>query len=191
MGIVAPIGATAPVVPIVGAAALGELPSSIQGFGMAAALAGITLLSLAGGGRGSGGNVRLSVVMGLLTAAGFGGFLVAIDAASEGSVAWALLVARTVSVAVFGLLFAIRRRPLGLPRRSLPTIAAIGCIILGADTLYAVATTHGLLSVVAVLSSLYPVVTIALARIVLGERLNKRQRLGAAVTLGGAVLISI
>jgi drug/metabolite transporter (DMT)-like permease len=191
MGIVAPVAATAPVVPIVGAAVLGELPSALQGAGIVLALLGIGTLSLAGGERGPHARVRASVILGLLTAVGFGGFLVAIDGASEGSVPWALLVARGVTVSIFAVLFAIRRRPLGVPAASLPVLAAIGCTILAADALYALATTKGLLSVVAVLSSLYPVVTMALARVVLGERTTPLQRMGAAVTLGGAVLISI
>jgi drug/metabolite transporter (DMT)-like permease len=56
--------------------------------------------------------------------------------------------------------------------------------------LFAAATQHGLLSIVAVLGSLYPVVTVALARLVLHEELRTSQWAGAAVTLGGAALIA-
>ncbi len=69
-------------------------------------------------------------------------------------------------------------------------MAVVGITILAADALYAVATTLGLLSVVAVLSSLYPVVTIALARLYLHERLTRVQLAGIAVTLCGAAIVS-
>jgi drug/metabolite transporter (DMT)-like permease len=69
-------------------------------------------------------------------------------------------------------------------------LALIGLLVVGADSMYAVASTKGLLSVVAVLSSLYPVVTIGLARCYLRERLRPHQHVGVAAALGGAVAIS-
>ena len=125
----------------------------------------------------------------MLTALGFGGFLVAMDAASEGGVLWALFVARLASVTAFVSAFLIRRAPLGVQPAEVPVLVLIGFLIITADSLYATATTEGLLSVVVVLSSLYPVVTIALARFYLKERL-RRPQLGVAAALCGAVLIS-
>jgi drug/metabolite transporter (DMT)-like permease len=69
-------------------------------------------------------------------------------------------------------------------------LALIGLLIIGADSLYAVATTEGLLSVVVVLSSLYPAVTIALARVYLNERLQRLQQVGVVAALAGAVAIA-
>jgi drug/metabolite transporter (DMT)-like permease len=80
---------------------------------------------------------------------------------------------------------------MAISRRELPVLALIGVLILAADTLYSLATREGLLSVVSVLGSLYPVVTIALARIYLKERIEPMQQVGVAVTLAGAVLISL
>jgi drug/metabolite transporter (DMT)-like permease len=105
-------------------------------------------------------------------------------------VAWALLVARLTAVAAFAAIFLARRQPLAVRPAELPVLALIGALIIGADAMYAVATTEGLLSVVAVLSSLYPVVTIALARIVLDERIARPQQLGIAAALCGVVAIS-
>jgi drug/metabolite transporter (DMT)-like permease len=189
MSVVAPLGATAPVVAVVAAAVLGELPSVIQVAGIALAIAGVVMISAEE--RPAGHALGPSVVFGLLTALGFGGFFVGMDAASEGSVPWGLLAARCSSIAVFGLAFALRRRPLAVEARELPVLAGIGALIVAADSLYAVASTKGLLSVVAVLSSLYPVVTIALARLYLQERLDGVQRLGVSAALAGAAVVSL
>jgi uncharacterized membrane protein len=190
MSIVAPIASTAPVVPIVAAIGLGELPGAIQGGGILVAVAGVALISYGGAERSATGDVTPSVLFGLLTALGFGGFLVAMDAASEGSVPWALLMARLTSVAAFGAVFMVRRPPIAVRPVELPVLALIGVLIIAADALYAVATTEGLLSVVAVLSSLYPIVTIALARAYLDERIARLQQVGVAIALLGVAAIS-
>jgi drug/metabolite transporter (DMT)-like permease len=189
MSIVAPVAATAPVVPVVAAIALGESPGALQGAGIALGIAGIAIISLDPSGERS-GDVRTSLLFGLLTALGFGGFLVALDGASEGGVPWALLVARITTVAVFALAFVVSRPAVGIRRDDLPVLVLIGALVVGADSMYAVASTKGLLSVVSVLSSLYPVVTIGLARCYLRERLRPHQRVGVAAALCGAVTIS-
>jgi drug/metabolite transporter (DMT)-like permease len=211
MSIVAPVAAIAPVVPVVVALFLGEEPAPIQGAGIIAALAGIAIISWGTSpteqppvrcppGEVSGPaqdrlrvspEVAVSIMFGLLTALGFGGFLVGMDAASEGGVPWALFVARLTSVAAFGAVYLVTRPPLAVRRSELPLLALIGLLIIGADALYAVATTEGLLSVVVVLSSLYPAVTIALARLYLNERLQRRQQLGVAIALAGTVAIAV
>jgi drug/metabolite transporter (DMT)-like permease len=189
MSIVAPVAATAPLVPVVAAIVLGELPEPIQGAGIVLGVAGLAIISLDPSGDQS-GNVRRSLLFGLLTALGFGSFLVALDGASEGGVPWALLVARLTTVAIFAAAFVVTRPPRAVRRADLPVLALIGVLVVGADSMYAVASTKGLLSVVAVLSSLYPVVTIGLARCYLRERLHPHQHIGVAAALGGAVAIS-
>jgi drug/metabolite transporter (DMT)-like permease len=190
MSVVAPIGAAAPVVAVLAGIVLGELPSELQGLGIALAIAGIVAISVDDQEPGGGG-LGPSVVFGLLTALGFGGFFVAMDSASEGSVPWALLAARVTTVTIFGLAFAVGRRPLRVRPREITWLVGIGALIVSADSLYAVASTKGLLSVVAVLSSLYPVVTIALARFCLNEHLGGIQRAGVGAALAGAAVVSI
>jgi drug/metabolite transporter (DMT)-like permease len=190
MSIVGPVAATAPAVPVVGSIALGELPSPLQGAGILVAVAGVVIISYSSPGDSSSSKVGPSVLFGLLTALGFGLFLVAMDAASEGSVPWALSVARLSAVAAFAAVFLARRPPLGVQPSELPVLAFIGGLIVAADAMYAVASTEGLRSVVAVLSSLYPVVTIWLARVYLQERIAGPQRIGIATALAGAVAIS-
>jgi drug/metabolite transporter (DMT)-like permease len=131
-----------------------------------------------------------SVVFGLLTALGFGAFYVAMDAASEGEIPWALMVARLTAVSVFLLAALFARSGLAMRRADIPMLVAIGILVIAGDAMYATASTHGLLSVVAALSTLYPIVTIALARSFLGERVERLQRAGVAICLCGVVTIS-
>jgi drug/metabolite transporter (DMT)-like permease len=79
-----------------------------------------------------------------------------------------------------------------LPRdtRTLAFITAIGLGDLAANACFAAATNEGLLSVVSVLASLYPVVTVILARAVLGERVRREQEAGIAAALVGVALIA-
>jgi drug/metabolite transporter (DMT)-like permease len=74
---------------------------------------------------------------------------------------------------------------------SLPALAAIGLCDVGANVLFGLASTRGFLSVVSVLAALYPVVTVALAALVLHERVARTQRAGVAGALAGAALITV
>ncbi len=80
------------------------------------------------------------------------------------------------------------RLPAGL-RDAAPAVA-VGLLETTANALIAVATTVGLVSLVGVLASLYPIVTVALARVVLGERIARSQQLGAVAALAGVVMIA-
>ncbi|HEV2773530.1 MAG TPA: DMT family transporter, partial [Thermoleophilaceae bacterium] len=147
--------------------------------------------SLAPSGR-SAGRTRLArgALLAVLAAVGLGSFLVAIDAASEGDVGWAILVNRLVSLGLITLAaVALRPRPPANLRDAAPAIL-VGVLETTANILIAIATTLGLVSLVGVLASLYPVVTIALARVVIGERVGRSQQVGAATALAGVVLIA-
>jgi drug/metabolite transporter (DMT)-like permease len=191
MSIVAPVAATAPVVPLVVGLALGEEPATVQAAGIALAVVGIVITAYRSGDDDERGQaIGASVLFGALCALGFGSFYVAMDAASEGEIQWALLLARATSVAVF-LVVVIGTRPSPVPRGSeVPVIAGIGLLIIAADAMYATASTKGVLGVVAALSTLYPIVTIALARMYLSERVEPRQQLGIGLSLSGVVAIS-
>jgi drug/metabolite transporter (DMT)-like permease len=191
MSIVAPVAATAPVVPVVVGIVLGELPSSIQGAGIALAAVGIMVTAWQpDSGELSRPAATASVVFGLLTALGFGSFYVAMDAASEGEIPWALMIARLTAVSVFVAAILATRSSVSIGRADVPVIVAIGILVIAGDSMYATASTHGLLSVVAVLSTLYPVVTIALARAFLKERVERQQRVGIGMCIGGVIAIS-
>ena len=198
MSVVAPIAATGAAVPVAFGLASGERPAAVQVAGAAIAIAGVVLAareresqSLAESG-GSARRTRLArgVPLAVLAAVGLGSFLVAIDAASEGDVSWAILVNRLVSLGLLALAaLLLRPRPPANLRDAAPAIL-VGVLETTANTLIAIATTLGLVSLVGVLASLYPVVTITLARLVLGERIRRAQQVGAGTALAGVVLIA-
>jgi drug/metabolite transporter (DMT)-like permease len=196
MSVVAPISATGAAVPVLVGLAEGERPGILQVAGMVAALAGVILASREseptedmGAAHRSAG--RASVGLALVAAAGFGTFFVGVDRASAtAEVPWVIVISRSCSL-VLVLVAALVARP-DLPRDALSfgALAMVGVLDLGANGLFAVATTKGLLSVVAVLGSLYPAVTVVLARFVLAERVSRLQEVGIGLTLAGVVAIS-
>jgi drug/metabolite transporter (DMT)-like permease len=192
MSIVAPISATGSAVPVIVGLASGERPGAVQLVGIVAAGVGVVLASREAPhedeARARAG--RASIALALVAALGFGAFFVGMDRAADADVLWALLAARIAGN--LGLLaFVLLARPrLELPATALPALAAVGALDLAANGLYAWGTTEGLLSVVAVLASLYPVATVLLARGVLGERIRRVQEVGVVTALAGVVLIA-
>lgn len=193
MGVVAPVSATGAVVPVVIGLASGERPPVAQLLGIGLAIVGVVLASgpelravetheARGGARALG--------LALLAALGFGLTLWLIAGGSRSSVGMTLLVQRGTSAALFLLGFAVLRRSGGLVRTDWLVLLAIGVGDVAANGLYAVASRSGLLSVVAVLASLYPVATAVLARVFHHERLRPVQVTGVTVALAGVLLIA-
>ena len=189
MGIVAPISAAAPVVPLTVDAAKGIVPSAAQGVGIAIVLTGIVVLSHERT-PAAGTRVAAGAGLALVAALGFGLFIVGIDAGADESAPWAVVAARSTSVTLAVVAALLATAPLRAPRRLLPMVAAVGVFDTGANVLIAFAVTLGAAGVVGVLSALYPVATVVLARLVLGERLDPWRRVGALLALGGAALVA-
>lgn len=191
MSVVAPVAALAPVVPVLVGVVVGQPPAPGQGVGIVLAVVGVVLVSLAPRpSHGAGAAVGVGVLLGVLAALGFGVSFVATATASRGGVPWALLVAQLAEMTILVGAFVATRPRLRLRAADLPVLMLIGALIVGTDSLYAVATTLGNLGVVAVLSSLYPLVTIGLARVRLHERLTPAQRAGVLSCLVGVVVIA-
>lgn len=194
MSIVAPIAATGVALPVLVGIATGDRPGLVRSVGLAAAVVGIVLASR----EEDGGAVdprlqRQSIGLAILAALGFGSYFVLAEIGADGDVAWALALSRVSAaplVAALALLALRRggRRPRG---REIATLCAIGLLDLGANATYNYATTIGELSTVSVGSSLYPVMTVFMAALVLGERVRGVQRAGVVVALGGVVLIAL
>jgi drug/metabolite transporter (DMT)-like permease len=191
MSIVAPISATGAALPVIVGVATGDRPSPVQAAGLALAVVGVVLASREmAHDEEQAETARLSIALAVIAALGFGGFLIAMDAASEDSVQWALLSARGASVTILLLITLIASAPRLVPRPDAPAVCAVGILDLGANGLFALASTKGLLSIVGVCGSLYPVTTIVLARVLLGERVRRVQEAGIVAVLAGVALIA-
>lgn len=189
MGIVAPISAASPVVPLAVDAARGIVPGALQWLGVALVLAGIVTLSREPASAG-GQRIATGVGLAIVAALGFGGFVVGLDAGADESAPWAVVAARSASVALVLAAALVTSTSLRPPRALLPTLVAVGVFDTGANVCVAFATTKGAAGTVAVLSALYPVVTVVLARFVLGEGLGIARRVGGAVALAGAAFVA-
>lgn len=188
ISVVAPIAAVGAVVPVVFGIATGDDLSRVQLLGFALALPGVALASF----ERHEGEARLAagVPWAIVALVGFGGYYVPMHEASSEDFLWAALVFRcTVALVAFGA-WLVLRPPLRAARGHLGAIAAIGILDTAGNTLFAAAASVGEVSVVSVLATLYPVTTVALAAIVLQERVERLQLVGVAAALAGVVLIS-
>lgn len=188
MSIVAPIAGISAAVPVIFGIATGDRPSSWQWLGIAAALSGVFLASRE---PGKGRGVAAGVGLALLAAIGFGGYFPPMHAAGVADFWWASLIFRMTSASVVFAVVAIRRPSLGAPPVQVSILALIGIGDMLGNLLFAAASTSGLVSITSVLASLYPIVTVVLARLVLKERVARSQEAGIALTLAGVALISI
>ena len=191
MGIVAPISAVSPAVPLAVDLLRGDAPAGLQWAGIAVALGGVVLLAREPGAGVRGPGLAAGVSLALVAAFGFGLFVVGLDAASDGGATWAVVVARTSSTLVALCAVLVVAVPLRPPTRLVPAIVAVGVFDTTANVLVALATTHGSAGIVAVLSALYPLTTILLARAFLSERLDRTRRIGAVLALTGAALVAV
>ncbi|MDX6707037.1 MAG: hypothetical protein QOI48_2883 [Solirubrobacteraceae bacterium] len=193
MSIVAPIASTGVCIPVLVGLAAGDSPGFVRSLGLALAVVGIVLASR----EDDAGPVdlsrqRSSILLAITAGVGFGSYFVLAKIGSSGDVGWALLLSRVSALPLIGAFayLALRRagrRPRG---RAILALAGLGLIDLGANVCYNHATTIGELSSVAVASSLYPVMTVTLAALLLGERVRGAQRAGVVVALSGVVLIA-
>jgi drug/metabolite transporter (DMT)-like permease len=189
MGIVAPISAASPVVPLAVDAAKGIVPSLLQSAGVLLVVVGIATLSRETSAQRT-RRLAAGAGLALLAALGFGAFIVGLDAGADQSAPWAVVATRSASVALTVIVALGASKPLWAPRRLLPALVAVGVFDTGANVLVAVAATKGAAGVVAVLSALYPLATVVLAHALLGERLDVTRRVGGVLALGGAALVA-
>ncbi|HVH51095.1 MAG TPA: DMT family transporter, partial [Gaiellaceae bacterium] len=188
MSVVVPIAAVGAGIPVVWGLVQGDSVSVLQEIGFAAAIGGSVLTSVE---RGERTQLAAGAGWGMLAMLAFGAYFIPFHAAARHDWLWPSLLFRLVSVTlVFSALLVTRTRPRGI-RPHIAALFAIGLLDTGGNVLFAAASSaHGLLSVVSVLASLYPVVTVLLARVVLGERVQRSQDVGVVTALAGVVLIS-
>jgi len=192
MAVVAPTTAVCAVaIPVVVAVLLGERPAPLAVAGIALGIVSIVLVSqqsqpdATASTRGRQSGVGIALASGI--AIGF--FLLSFAQTGPNAGMWPLLIARAVSVSLFGLMAIAGGRSIRMPTQVTALVIVGGAMDMLANALYLLATRHGPLSIVVTLSSLYPASTVLLARLVLGERLHPWQITGVGCALAAVVLI--
>ena len=189
MSVVAPIAGVSAVIPVVYGIATGDDPSIAQVAGVAAALAGVGLASIEHqeGRR----RVAAGVGLALLAACGFGFYFPWMHAAGKVDFWWASMVFRTTALLLVATAVTSRRIDVRLSPRMAAIAVGAGIVDTIGNVCFAASSQHGLVSLTAVLASLYPIVTVLLAASLLHERVAPLQRAGIVLTLAGVVLIGV
>jgi drug/metabolite transporter (DMT)-like permease len=194
MGVVAPIAGLGVAVPVVIGIAQGDRPNALQGAGIVVAVLGVVLASgpeLTPTQEKSRGMAARPLLLAVVAAVGFGFVFVAISHGARTNTVMTLIVMRLTCLfflVVTALITGREKLKVGL--RDLPVLAAIGAFDFSANLSFGYASRHGLLSLVSVLSSLYPAITVVLARSVHSERLKRVQLAGVCSALVGVALIA-
>ena len=186
MGVVAPLVATSAAVPVLVGVVEGERPGPAAAGGIALAVAGMVLVSRQVALEPPEDH-RLSVVLAVAAAVFAGAQLVALQRAGAVDALTGVAASRATSVTI--LLVVLALSSASAPPRALPAAALVGLLDTGANLTYTLASARSPLSSAGVLASLYPVVTVALARFLLRERLRRSQWVGALLALTGVLLI--
>lgn len=189
MGVVAPITSLSVLVPVVVGLAGGDELGWLLGLGLVVAIAGTVLASGPEVRTKGEGHGPKPVILAIVAAAGFGVANLSVALGSAFNVT-TTLVSNSLTVLVIYAAGALVLRELPRVRgRSLAGIVAIGILGFSANLCFALASTAAPLTVVAVLASLYPVITVLLGWRVLGEHLQRIQVVGVvAVFLGVAAI---
>jgi drug/metabolite transporter (DMT)-like permease len=186
MGVVAPVtGVLAAVVPVVAGVVLeGALPP-LAWLGVAFAVAAVLLVTRAAGGGGGRSGLEFAVAGGL----GIGLFTVLLGSIPEGSLFWALALVKLSAGAFLVAVIILGPQAWRVPRRVVPAAAGVAALDTSGNLLFLLAAQAGALAIAAVLSSLYPVVTVVLAVAILRERLTRGHVLGIVAAAVAIVLI--
>jgi drug/metabolite transporter (DMT)-like permease len=188
--VVAPVSAVMGAsLPVVVGLLQGERPSALQLVGVALGVAAIALVSGAVGGHRHNTRPRI-IALALLSGTCFGLLYVAFQHTASDSGMWPLFIARLTSVPLLVLLVRLSAVRVSRHRASVLIAIAAGALDMGANALYLIAVRQGLLSVVAVIASLYPASTVLLAFLIDRERVSRWQAIGLAVGVGALALVS-
>jgi drug/metabolite transporter (DMT)-like permease len=188
MGIVSPIASLGAIVPVVVGLASGEQPSGLQFLGIMFALLGVALAS---GPELSGASAAKPVLLAIGAAIGFGTCFIFLKEGGAYSVSTTMILMRVQSV-IMGLFLVWRSKAVARVKPShLGLLVLVGAFDVLANVTFTIASQSDLLALVSVLSSLYPVVTVLMAWVILKERLMAIQYVGIVIALFGVCQIAL
>jgi drug/metabolite transporter (DMT)-like permease len=190
MAIVAPISATGVILPVIVSLAGGDNPSFLQKIGIAVAIIGSVLASREKNDDGNGSRLSTGVGLAVGSAIAAGIFFVVMDQASEVDPYWAAFLMRFSYFVFLIIIFLLKRPVVQAGKVHMPAIIVLGICDALAGFAYALATTRGMLGLVAVVGALYPAVTVLLSMMVLHERPQRAQFIGVLLAVGGVTFIS-
>jgi uncharacterized membrane protein len=190
MSVIGPVSAVgAAVLPVTVGMALGERPGVLTSLGIFSALPAIALVATSG--RAGAGAVRVALTDGLGAGLAFGFMFVGLARAGSEAGLWPIVGEQTSSFLLLAVLALRARRSIRLRPADAAIPSLVGIAGMFATLLYFYATHAGALAIVAVLTSLYPGITVLLARVLLRERFSPAQRAGLALCALAVVAISL
>ena len=177
MGIVAPVtGVLAALIPVAAGILLEGVPGAIVLVGIVLAITAVILVSRVpdDGTHAGPSGLRFALVGGV----GLGAFSIFLAQISDGHAFGSLALIRGLEGVMLVALILVTRSPWRAPRRLLPAMTAVGALDMAGNASFVLAVQAGSLAVAAVLSSLYPVTTVILATVFLGERVTRSHAVG-------------
>jgi drug/metabolite transporter (DMT)-like permease len=193
MTLVAPLTAVVSAgAPVVWGVISGDRPGPLGFAGLVLALCSIGLISGFGGSGSIGNEVhRSTVVFAVLGGLGFASTFILFSETGDDAGLWPLAAARVVSIAVGAAIIIATRKSFAIARPKLGLVSVGGALDMVANVFYLLASRRGLLSIVAVITSLYPASTVALAFGFDKERITRSQAVGMGIALAALVLVSV
>ncbi len=190
ISVVSPLTAVcSAVLPVAVGLLRGERPGALALVGVALALVAVSVISMEDEHATSAWPVRRSVVVGLTAGLGFGLFFVVLDSVGSDTGLWPVVISRSAGIPLYLLAWSRSSDPGATPVPRLAVVA--GLLDSAANVAYLLAIRHGLLSLVAVVASLYPAGTVFLARVVLGERIGPKRLTGVVAALAAVAFIAV
>jgi drug/metabolite transporter (DMT)-like permease len=187
MGVVAPItGVLAAAIPVVYGVLVEGAPSTLVIVGIGVAIVAVVLVSRVADERGRPSGIGLALIAGTA----IGTFGIAISQISDDHTFGPLTIIRAAEAALIVAVIVIGRRSWRIDRRWLPAMAGVGVLDMTGNAAFILAVQTGALAIAAVLSSLYPVVTVILATVVLRERVTRAHAAGIVLAVVAIVCIA-
>ncbi|MCF8069493.1 MAG: DMT family transporter [Desulfobacterales bacterium] len=191
IGIVSLIASMGVILPIIFDLLTGNRLSTLQIAGIVCALGGIFFLTEKNNSSGKEKRKATGILFGFGAAFSSGLFLIALDTASNADPYWATFFDRIIVIFWLTIAFSLTKPGFNFKRSDFMALFAVGSLDAVAIVAFAVASTLGMISIISVIVSLYPIIPILLAGIMLKEKLTRIQIIGVIVALTGIIMVSI